>query len=71
VALSRKLTWKVIKQVHKLVNNENTDDKFLVFGDGATPLISVAQVHVRVCECVQLGKREQKERECVRGCARV
>ena len=33
-----------IKGVHKLVNNANPEGMYLVFGDGSTPLITVAQM---------------------------
>ena len=33
-----------IKGVHKLVNNADPTGMYLVFGDGSTPLISVAQM---------------------------
>jgi hypothetical protein len=33
-----------IRGVHKLVNNADPTGMYLVFGDGSTPLISVAQM---------------------------
>ena len=38
---------KAVRAVHKLVNNVDAEGKFLVFADGATPLISVAQMVAR------------------------